>query len=196
MGYRLFIALDVSEVVRRRVHAAATGLPWAGPPGAPAGDSKINFVAADNIHLTLHFLGEVADDRLMDVHRAVEAAAGQVGPFELAVTGLRAVPAQGRLRMIWAGVAEPTGRLARLHELLGVGLHEADFPTDHRRFNPHITLARVRATREADAIRQAVAADEDRLFGTCQTDEIVVYSSKLTKKGPVYEAMGRTGLTG
>ena len=188
MAYRLFIALDVSEAIRRKLHAAVAGL--------PAGDSKINFVAADNIHLTLHFLGEVADERLMDVHRAVETAAGQVGPFEMAVAGLRAVPAQGRLRMIWAGVTEPTGRLARLHELLGVGLDEAGFSTDHRRFSPHITLARVRSTRQADAIRQALAGDEDRPFGTCQTDEIVVYSSQLTKKGPIYEAMGRAALTG
>ena len=188
MAYRLFIALDVTPAVQRKLHAAAAAL--------PAGDSKINFVAAENIHLTLHFLGEVADDRLMDVHRAVEAAAGQVGPFELAVTGLRAVPAQGRLRMIWAGVTEPTGRLAALHGLLGDGLYEAGFEADHRRFNPHITLARVGATSEGEAIRQAVAADEGRLFGTCQTDEIVVYSSQLTKKGPIYEAMGRAGLTG
>ena len=188
MSYRLFIALDVSEAIRRKVHAAAAAL--------PAGDSKINFVAAENIHLTLHFLGEVADERVMDVHRAVEQAAGQVGPFELAVTGLKAVPPQGRLRMVWAGVTEQTGRLARLHELLGAGLHEGGFQTDHRPFSPHLTLARVRATREADAIRQAVAAEEGRPFGTCRIDEIVAYSSQLTKKGPIYEAMGRAGLTG
>ena len=188
MAYRLFIALDVSPAVQRKLHAATAGL--------PAGDSKINFVAADSIHLTLHFIGEVADDRQMDVHRAVEAAAGQVGPFELAVTGLRAVPPQGRLRMIWADVTEPTGRLATLHELLAANLREAGFPTDHRPFAPHITLARVKSARDPAAIRQAVTAVEDEPFGTCHAEEIVVYSSELTRNGPIYQSMGHAPLTG
>ncbi len=188
MSYRLFIALDIEPGVRRKLHAAAAGL--------PVGDSKINFVAADSIHLTLHFIGGVADDRQMDLHLAVERAAGEVGGFDFAVTGLQAVPAQGRLRMIWAGVVEPTGRLATLHELLGASLREAGFQTDHRPFSPHITLARAKSARDPAAIRQAVAAVEDEPFGTCHAEEIVVYSSQLTRNGPIYESMGHASLTG
>ncbi len=188
MSYRLFIALDIEPGVRLRACRAVAGL--------PVGESKVNFVAAENIHLTLHFVGEVADDRLMDVHRAVDDTAAAVGQFELEVTGLRAVPNTGRLRMLWAGVADETGRLAELHELLGVRLREAGFETDHRPFNPHLTLGRVKFTPDAEAIRQAVAAVEDKDFGVCGVDEIVVYTSVLTRKGPVYEVMGHAELTG
>jgi len=188
MSYRIFTAVDIDPAVQRKVHAAAGGL--------PVGDASVNFVAADNIHLTLHFLGEVEDERLMDVHRAVEQAAAGAGALEFDVVGLRAVPPTGRLRMIWAGVTEPTGRLAALHKAVGHALQQAGFTTETRPFNPHLTLARVKSARNAEAIRAATAAQETVLFGTCRAEEIVVYSSQLTKKGPIYLPMGRAALAG
>jgi 2'-5' RNA ligase len=52
----------------------------------------------------------------------------------------------------------------------------------------------VKFTRQAELIRQAVAAEQGRVFGTCRADEIVVYASTLTKTGPIYQPMGRAKL--
>jgi len=70
MAYRLFIALDISEAIRRKVHAAVGAL--------PAGDSKINFVAADNIHLSAAYLGYLLEQT--DGDHAAALAAYLLGP--------------------------------------------------------------------------------------------------------------------
>ncbi len=117
MSYRTFLALDIDESTRRRLGEVRGQL--------DESRSKINWVALRNLHVTLKFLGEVPDSLLPELCDAVTAAAGKGAPFDFEVHGVRAIPpvprdgaGGGAVRIIWADVIAPTGRLATLFEQL------------------------------------------------------------------------------
>lgn len=126
---RLFFALWPDAPARAALARLALDVAQAAHGRAPR---------ADNLHVTLAFLGSVDD---ADVARAVAAgmrAAAAAGAFDVALARLGGT----RRGIAWCAPAVvPTG-LGRLHEALAAALHEAGFATEARSFRPHVTLAR------------------------------------------------------
>ena len=186
MDIRTFLALELCEGTRSRLAAAQERLASAG--------ARVRWVDRRNLHLTVKFLGGVEDRALGEVCAVADRVAGGVEPFEFAVRGLTAVPKAGALRMIWAGIDEPTGRLGRLNELLEQSFAALGFKEEKRAFRPHLTLGRVKGPRGVDELRAAAGAYADTGFGRQRADELVVFSSELTADGPIYTALSRSPL--
>jgi len=191
MAQRTFLALDLNDAVR-----AALANAWAevesalAEEGVTFANTKFSIVPPENLHVTLQFLGDVEDDLLPDVLDTVRAVAAGFPPMYLGVTGLACQPARGPLRMVWATVAEKTGRLAELHAALQGALAEMGFRKDFRAYQPHITMVRVKFAREPRAIRREVAPMERRSFGTVHCPHVTIYTSDLTPGGSVYAVVG------
>lgn len=123
---RLFIGLWPSPAVLGAVLAQRERWTW--PPGA-------RLVAPDKLHLTLHFLGDVATARIPELIAALE---GPTPAFTL-----RLVTAE-----VWrqgAAVLAPSAppeELGALHDRIGATLQRLALPVEARRFRPHLTLAR------------------------------------------------------
>ena len=186
MPIRTFLALDLDdsildgfEEVRSRVDDQ---------------QAKIRWVARENLHLTLHFLGDVADEQIPEVSQLCTESAAQVAPFDFEVRDIICVPPRGQLRMIWVGIVDPSGQMSDLHGRLTDGLRARDFRVETRPFKPHITLARIKYAPNPDSIREAASIYRERDFGTQHVSELVTYSSKLTPTGPVYTALTRATL--
>jgi 2'-5' RNA ligase len=91
----------------------------------------------DDLHITLHFLGQVPDERLADLNAL---GAGQVADaFELRLDHLGCF---ARPQVLWAGPKSVPRELENLHEDLGEGLRELGFTPESRPYKPHLTLAR------------------------------------------------------
>jgi 2'-5' RNA ligase len=183
MAIRTFLAIDLDEPIRRELVAAAGQF--------PQGDSKVRWVAPENLHVTVKFLGEVADEAAGEVCRAAAEVAGRVEPFDFDVRGLRCVPPGRKMRMIWAGVHEPGGRMAAMFEQLEAALQLLGFPPERRQFQPHITLARITFTRNAAGMQGVADQLAEAHFGSRLADGLVVYQSQLTPGGPIYTPMAR-----
>ncbi len=186
MAIRTFLALDLDTPIRRAIAAAAEEL--------PADGAKVRWVEPHNLHLTMKFLGDVPDADVVSMCRAVEAAAGGLDPLMFDVAGLACTPERGPVKMIWAEVLDPCGKLAEAFYELEAAMEVLGFDVERRAFKPHITVGRVRYCPNPAAMRQATARLGDEEFGTQDADEIVVYSSELTKEGPVYAAMAHCRL--
>lgn len=186
MAIRTFLALDLDTPIRQALAAAAEGL--------PADGAKIRWVEPGNLHLTMKFLGDVPDADVVSVCRAVEAAARGLDPLTFDVVGLECNPARGPVKMVWAGVRDPSGKLAEAFGELEAAMEVLGFDVERRAFRPHITVGRVRYCPNPAALRQAAARLSHEEFGTQDADEIVVYSSQLTKEGPEYAAMSHCRL--
>ena len=180
---RTFVAIDIDEALRRVLARAEEEL-------AQEGD-KIKWVEPQNFHLTLHFLGEVGDDVIHDACELSGQVARHVEPFEFSVSRLSCQPTRGQLRMIWADIADPTGRLTELHRELGLALGEMGLRQEDRRFRGHITLARIRYVRHPQRLRSAVREYGLDAFPLQHADEVVAYTSQLTPEGPVYTPLAR-----
>ena len=94
---------------------------------------------AENLHLTLAFLGNVPQERIADVAGIGAKAAEAAAPFLLTLGALGVFRDAG---VAWAGPQTIPAELRRIFDALRASLHDAALPTERRGFNPHVTLAR------------------------------------------------------
>ena len=96
---RTFVAIETSQEVRGHAAKLIERLRGA--------EAKVKWVAPENMHLTLKFLGDVPAENINNVCRAVQEAADLHGPFPVDCQGAGAFPDAKRPRTIWMGVREP-----------------------------------------------------------------------------------------
>lgn len=142
---RLFFALWPDVPLRRVLAAAAREL---------GQDSGGRVPPAENLHLTLAFLGEVPAERLAELCELGSAAAGR--PFELVIDRIGYWKQQ---RLVWAGVTRMPPELGALASRLAIALQARGYRVEKRAFRPHVTLLRDAGTprrRRLDALRWQV----------------------------------------
>jgi RNA 2',3'-cyclic 3'-phosphodiesterase len=132
---RVFIAVFPPPQVREALAAAARRLPVSG---------DVRFTAPANVHLTLKFLGDVAENDLGRVAQALEPIREGHAPFEAAISGFGAFPSAGRARILWAGIGEGSENLRALAQDVEERLEPLGFGREDRAYHPHLTLGRAR----------------------------------------------------
>lgn len=192
MSHRTFIALDVSDAVRRRLTSMRDAIRLSADQG-----DKIHWVSPENFHVTLKFLGDVSDAQLADVCSTVQAVASAARPFDFIVRGLLVIPPTGRnVRMVWADVSESDGRMTRLFASLEQALEPLGFPRETRPFSRHITLARAKYVRNPEGFRAAVASSAKADAGVVFAKHVTVYISRLSPVGSIYTPAVKANLAG
>jgi RNA 2',3'-cyclic 3'-phosphodiesterase len=146
---RLFLAVHLSQHLRDRL----AGLQEA----FAAHDSAVRLVAAENLHLTLHFLGDTADDYVPSLLTGMHRALSSFKSFDAFARGAGCFPSARKPRVFWAGVEDPSGKLAEIHASLAGELAALDFELDSRAFSPHITIAHAKKRADRGALVSAAA---------------------------------------
>jgi 2'-5' RNA ligase len=189
-NHRLFVALSPGDAVRRRIAAAGAEL----RRGAGRAADDIRWVAEENVHLTLQFLGAVPEPRVPDVRAAVAAAARAAGPLSLEVKGAGGFPSARRPRVVWLGVGGDLAALVALVEDVGRRLAPLGFPPEERAFSPHLTLGRAREARGNPGLAGALAHAALAPPIAWRVVEVVLYESHLSPRGARHEAIARAPL--
>lgn len=179
---RLFVAIDIDETVRRRVADAVAGIRRRFE--AAAGAARVSWTATDRMHVTVHFLGEVAEPSTSAVVDTF-ARPLPLAPFELAIGGAGTFPARGRPRVLWLGVAAQGDALARVHQLTAARLAAAGVAVDPARFHPHLTIARLRTPVPAAAAAAALHGVRHRI-GACRVGAVTLYESRRAGRSTSY----------
>jgi len=157
--------------------------------------SGLDFVSPQQVHLTLSFLGDVSEGELSAVTDAIDEAVAESGvsPFEAAFGGLGVFPSREYIRVLWIGVREGSGELARLHERIEDRTTELGFEPSSHEFTPHATIARMRHAGGKDLVRRTLDAF-DPVVGEVRVEAVHLTESTLTDGGPEYETVERFGL--
>ncbi|GBD11989.1 RNA 2',3'-cyclic phosphodiesterase [bacterium HR23] len=181
---RLFVALELPEAVQQAL--AST---WAPLRQAERG---VKWVPPQGIHLTLKFLGEVAEARLPLLEGPLARVAQGSAPLRLRVGQAGAFPSLSAPRVLWAGLEGDLEPLARLQQAVEEALVPLGFPQEERPFTPHLTLGRVRdglSPLERRRLGRAVAQvlpPPDLSFGV---GHLSLMQSTLTPQGAVYRCL-------
>jgi 2'-5' RNA ligase len=177
---RLFVAIDLPPDIAAQLQGICYGVPGA------------VWVQAEQMHLTLRFIGEVDGGVFREIKEGLGAIKG--APFPLQVKGVGFFPPRKTPRVLWAGIApeeEVCGLRNRIENVLvGMGLGP-----EGRKFSPHITLARLHDTPLARLGRFLAG---NGLFATPEfpVSEFHLYSSQLTSKGAFHTIEASYPLTG
>jgi 2'-5' RNA ligase len=175
---RLFLAINLPSEVRRLAYEAAAPL--------RAAASTVHWVAEQNLHVTLKFLGEMPEGTDADVVRVLGAVADRHTEIPIAIGGTGGFPNLRRPRVVWLGItAEP--KLELLHHDVEVACESLGFAVEGRAFRPHVTLGRVRSVLPPDEGRAlASAARTMRFRAACTVETIDVMRSDLAPGGSRY----------
>jgi 2'-5' RNA ligase len=185
---RTFVAIETAQEVHGPASKLITNL--------CRSRAQVKWVAPDKLHLTLKFLGDVPPTEINGVCSAVQRAVAGKQPFQINCHGAGAFPDSKRPRTIWIGVREPSEAIRALQNSVDEELQKLGFPAERRRFQPHITLGRVRGG--GSAIQDlGCLIDQHAKFeaGQILVGEIVVFSSDQGPRGPEYTPLSRVKLT-
>ncbi len=157
----------------------------------------MKWVESHNLHLTLKFLGEVHEREIAQVCRTVARGAAEVEPFEFEVRGAGAFPTAARPRTVWLGAGEGTVPMIALHDRVEAALAELGYREEHRRFQPHLTIGRVRGGGPGIAeLGELLVEHAEFEVGHMTVHKATVFCSTLTAAGPIYEVLGTAQLGG
>lgn len=173
-------ALDCMEFMRARVARVAPR-------------SRITWMTAERLHVTLRFIGHVADGQAAPILQILRPPL-DTAPFDLTVAGVGTFPVKGPPRVVWAGMAGGRDRLIALANIVSERLEGVSMAREERPFDPHLTLARVR---EAGGLRSRALLEglSDTVLGATPVDAITLFESRLSPHGPRYQPLQRTLLT-
>lgn len=156
-------------------------------------DVPVSWVRAENLHVTLRFLGTVGEDALGRVREALEAAAASVGPFTATLGGFGSFPPGPAPRVVWAGVEHGGEAFAALYRAVEAALARRGLAPEDRPYRAHVTLGRVRDARKAEPLARALAARAP-LGAELRVDAVHLMRSDLDPAGARYSVLARVPL--
>lgn len=170
---RTFLALELSGEIRKRLGETREVL--------RGSSARLTFVDPALIHITVKFLGEVDERRLVQVQEAVRTIA--FAPFPV-TAGNVTVNNPKRPHTVWCSI-DDGGNGARLLDLVENALAPLGFPREERKFTAHATVARVK---DYDpSLMKALDQLKGTTYGSCTISGLKLKKSTLTPRGPIYE---------
>jgi 2'-5' RNA ligase len=188
---RIFLAVDLDDHCRTYATRVIADLRARIERDRRMAKAKISWVPADNLHVTLHFLGGLSDERLA---RTVDVLTHPLplDPFVMTPGEVGAFPANGPPRVIWIGFRDGGEGLGALHDLVGKRLQGAGHLIESRPFHAHITMARVRDRIQSPA--RILTALDSGAGPAALVDHVTLYESHASPHGSRYDALVRTPL--
>lgn len=155
----------------------------------------IKWVRPDQIHLTLRFFGQVPADQVPTLVSAIRTVCQGQTAFSLSVQELGSFPSLDFPQVIWVGLTGEVDLVAGLQARLRPATQAWGDHQEERGFNPHLTLARVKAPPgEARQIGEKLRTIEIDSLGAWTADRLELLRSQLTPQGPNYSLLAAVPL--
>ena len=173
---RLFVALEIPSTVRQNLATLLDSL--------RAVTKEPRWVRAENLHVTLTFLGEVAEGKVGEVRGALGVIRSG-NAISLEFRGLGFFPNEKHPRVFWAGM-EASPNLKTLAGDIEGAMEKLGIPREKREFSPHLTLARFERPCLPEALRKLIADNQQCEFGSLRASEFHLIQSNLKPTGAEY----------
>lgn len=192
---RTFLGIDLPPAWRDVLAGCAQSV----REGAP-GWQDARWVPRDNLHVTLKFLGDLAEASIEPLIEELHVTLSALHPFEIVlakpVTG---VPSGRRARMLWTTFDDPTGECERLAAVVDEVATGFGAPAEQRPFRAHITLARTRTPKRFTPPPGLEECLVDEVHGgvhrSMSVGAVTLYSSTLSREGAVYDRLAEITLS-
>ena len=161
-----------------------------------ASHAKVKWVAPENLHITMKFLGSITEERRQAVAAMLRRVAQHEEPFPLGVdAGVGAFPSMTAPRVIWAGLSTGKEVVTRLADAIEREGEALAFTKDDRPFSAHVTLGRVRSPKHRHALVQALQECAWKAPAPWRVTSLTLYQSVLGSDGPTYSVLEDAPLT-
>jgi 2'-5' RNA ligase len=174
---RTFIAVEIPKEAQQSINKYIISLK----------DSlrDLKWVAPDNLHLTLKFLGEVQESDIKKLSGSIQKTVSGSKQFSIVLSHTGFFPPGKHPRVIWIGADGGADNLLELFQELEHYLEDAGFDREEKTFSPHLTIGRVKRDKKIlipDTLPEFVPVE-------FVVKSVVLFKSTLTSQGPVYEKL-------
>lgn len=182
MTKRLFVAVPVSKEVQERIKIIYQQLKDTG--------ADLKLVSLENLHFTLKFLGEVEENKIMEIAEKINAFASKRNHFSVGLKGVGAFPNKNLIKVIWIGVNN--SQLISLIKDLDKELNY--LKKNEQEEMPHLTIARIKTEKNKEKLANFIKNFANENLGEIVVEKLSLYESKLTREGPHYTLLGEWNL--
>lgn len=177
---RSFIAVEVDDAA---VQATVQRL----QSTISAAKADVKLVAPENLHVTLKFLGEIPTSVAARICEALQRV--RFAPFHAELKGVGCFPRLDRIRVLWIGVERGVTELTDLYNQTQAQVRRCGIAVDRRRFQPHITIGRVRSRKNIERLAHVISGLAKATVGVQVVTRVKVKKSVLTLTGPIYTSL-------
>jgi 2'-5' RNA ligase len=181
---RAFIAIELPLVIKNSLAKVQDKLKTNLP--------EISWVAFDNLHLSLKFLGEVSLEQINAIRQIIAEINKTAFVFEIKLEILGVFPDYRKAQIIWTGTKQAPGQLQQLVDQLQVKLLKIGLPKEQRHFQTHITLGRIKKPLRPGDLESALDKAKNDLAGMnleFNAGGITLFQSVLGAGGPTYKIL-------
>lgn len=157
----------------------------------------VRWVNADNIHLTVVFLGDIKADNIPEMRDVIQGVVSPYSPFNISLKGIGLFPNRRRPRVLWLGLHGDIERISYLKDALQKQMLPFGIKEEKRRFKPHLTLGRFRKPKSGhDQVEEFLERYADLKSPICSLKELILFKSDLRPGGAVYTKLESWALLG
>lgn len=183
---RVFFAIDLSDSIKSQLATYIDSL------RKISKSKQIRWSRTENLHITLQFLAEVQSEHIaLMIERVQAELVAAMPPFKIVLKNLHLYPDPHRPRVIVVDIA-PQAALARLSELVGIGIKKTGYAIEMRPFRAHMTIGRIKTAQMSALGFLADAAPPS--VGEIDIEEVVLFQSEPHPDGSHYIPLHRVAL--
>jgi len=179
---RTFVAIDIpgNSKINECLNSMSSKL---------AGE-KIRWMAGDNLHLTLKFLGDTEEKSIVDIGTKLKELTQSLFTFSMTISNVGIFRNLKDPRIIWLGI-DPCTELIQLKAEIENQMIQFGFPSEERKFSPHLTVGRIKFIENKMALQQIIETFHEQVLHQFIVPEVIYYESILRKEGPEYIPIGK-----
>lgn len=176
---RIFIAIPIPEEAKNFLEEFTGRLKQA--------NADVKWVEKENLHFTLRFLGEVEEEKIPLVEQSISSLAN-FRAFQAETGTLGVFPSPSSPRVIWIGLKRGEREMLDVAKALNRALREQGFPPEDKPFQAHLTIGRVRSSRNLSSLKKLLAEIPPPVK-EFPVNEVCLFKSTLTPAGPIYDLL-------
>ncbi len=180
MDIRCFIAVDIPDSIKKDINDLVEFL--------KKHDADIKWVSADNLHITLKFLGNTREKLITEIRDKISMVVKSYRPFNIKIKSTGVFPNSKYPRVCWIGIEYPD-TFIKLQKDIDKSMKQLGFKEDDRDFKPHLTIGRFRSKKGALNIIKELDNNATKEFGDVLVDSIKIMKSVLKPTGPEYSCL-------
>ncbi len=153
------------------------------------------WVEPQNFHMTFQFIGEVPQEKLVDILKSLQETAQELKPVRVKYKGLGVFPNVDKARILWIGISEGHRQLIEMSKAIVRANRRIGIKNEGKPFYPHVTICRIKEF-EKRALKNLLRQYEHTSFGEDLVDRVALIKSSLTSVGPIYTVIEEFYLNG
>ncbi|UCG61276.1 MAG: RNA 2',3'-cyclic phosphodiesterase [Candidatus Zixiibacteriota bacterium] len=183
---RLFIALPLEPSVKDALGRNIALFKQKG--------GSVKWVKAENIHLTLRFLGETDENLVDEIKKQIDEAVNSHRQVKTSIATLGGFPNLNRPRVIWVGIEQNIEALSKMARDIEHRMRSLGFEKEKKQFKAHLTLGRVRHPKGLENLTDFLNDYRFEAIPLC-FDRVILFKSTLTPQGPIYDRLHEAKLS-